>query len=144
MNSVKNLALCGHRRMFRQLSQPSIAANAGLPPIRRLLTSPHIAAAKGGTDTPAASGEKSEDNQQQMGSLKQSTKDHFAAGKTATVATESDVEKLLLEIEASMPHPIWTQEQLNSVKVFSLFILCSCSQRFFINVVFNSLILVTQ
>ncbi len=125
MNSVKNLALWGHRRMFRQLAQPSMAANAGLPPIRHLLTSPHIAAAKGGTDKPttaaAASGEKSEDNQQQMGTPKQSTKDHFAAGKTATVATESDVEKLLLEIEASMPHPIWTQEQLNSVKVFSLF-----------------------
>jgi hypothetical protein len=121
MNSVKNLALCGRRRMFRQLAQPSMAANAGLPPIRRLLTSPHIAAAKGVTGTPAAaSGEKSEDNQQQMGTLKQSAKDHFAAGKTATVATESDVEKLLLEIEASMPHPIWTQEQLNSVKVFSL------------------------
>jgi hypothetical protein len=122
MNSVKNLALCGHRRMFRQLAQPSMAANGALTPIRRLLTSPHIAAAKGGTDKPAASGDKSEDNQQQMGTLKQSTKDHFAAGKTATVATESDVEKLLLEIEASMPHPIWTQEQLNSVKVFSLFI----------------------
>jgi hypothetical protein len=125
MNSVKNLALCGHRRMFRQLAQPSMAANGALPPIRRLFTSPHIAAAKGGTDTPAtaaASSEKSEDNQQQMGTPKQSTKDHFAAGKTATVATESDVEKLLLEIEASMPHPIWTQEQLNSVKVFSLFI----------------------
>jgi hypothetical protein len=124
MNSVKNLALCGHRRMFRQLAQPLMAANAGLPPIRRLLTSPHIAAAKGGTApaTAAASGEKSEDNQHQMGTLKQSTKDHFAAGKTATVATESDVEKLLLEIEASMPHPIWTQEQLNSVKVFSLLI----------------------
>ncbi len=123
MNSVKNLALSGHRRMFRQLAQPWMAANGTLPPIRRLLTSPHIAAAKGGTDTPAAtSGEKSEDNQQQMGTPKQSTKDHFAAGKTATVATESDVEKLLLEIEASMPHPIWTQEQLNSVKVFSLFI----------------------
>jgi hypothetical protein len=123
MNSVKNLALCGHhRRMFRQLAQPSMAANAALPAIRRLLTSPHIAAAKGGTDSPtAASGEKIEDSQQQMGTPKQSTKDHFAAGKTATVATESDVEKLLLEIEASMPHPIWTQEQLNSVKVFSLF-----------------------
>ncbi len=110
MNSVKNLALCGHRRMFRQLAQPSVAANAGIPPIRRLVTSPHIAAAKG-------AGEKSEDNQHQMGTPKQSTKDHFAAGKKATVATESDVEKLLLEIEASMPHPIWTQEQLNSVKV---------------------------
>ncbi len=118
MNSVKSLALCGHRRMFRQLAQPSVAANAGLTPIRRLLTSPQFAAATGGTDTPVASGEKSEDNQQQMGTPKQSTKDHFAAGKTATVATESDVEKLLLEIEASMPHPIWTQEQLNSVKVF--------------------------
>ena len=40
-----------------------------------------------------------------------------SATATAATAVESDAELLLHEIEAALPHPIWTKEQLNSVQV---------------------------
>jgi hypothetical protein len=75
-----------------------------LPLVRRLVTSPLL------RSTPPSSTD-SGDRKQEL--VKPKPKTHFAAAEKK----KSDVEIVMNQIEAAIVHPVWSKEQLDSVKV---------------------------
>jgi hypothetical protein len=81
-----------------------------LPMVRRLVTSPLLRlSTRDNIVTPPSS--DSGDKKQEI--VKPKPKTHFAAAE----ARKSDVEIVMNQIEAAIVRPVWSKEQLDSVKV---------------------------
>ena len=83
------------------------------PLMRRLATSPLFRANSNAVTPPSDGGEKTPDV------IKPKSKEHFAASQSKPRSDEqkSDAQLVMDQVQAAMPHPIWSQDQLTSVKV---------------------------